>query len=91
MPLASTSEPCRETLGCIGFPMKDGARRVTVLVERQALDEIESPPPSGGQDYIDRCEQHRDLLELVASAKYDQGHKDRVNSQVRITTADLSV
>lgn len=91
MPLASTSEPCRETLGCIGFPMKDGARRITILVEHATLEAIESPPPRGGGEYIARCEQHRDLLELVASAKYDQDQKERVNGRVRITPADLSL
>ena len=86
MPLAATDVPGVEDIDGVRFPMMDGAETVAILVTRDALEELESPPPAPG-GYLDRLQAYRSRFEDLASIKYDAGHVE--NGTIRIGAADL--
>jgi hypothetical protein len=87
MPLAATDVPGVEDKDGVRFPMMDGAAAVPILVTREALEEIGSPPPTPG-GYVARLQAYRSRFEDLASIKYDAGHIEN-DGTIRITAADL--
>jgi hypothetical protein len=87
MPLAATDVPGIEDIDGVRFPMMDGAEIVAILVTREALEEIESPPPAPG-GYVDRLQAYRRWFEDLASIKHDAGNVE-TDGTIRITAADL--
>lgn len=88
MPLMSA--PRGATLGDadegVLFDMSDSARTVSVFVSRQALDDVDPKPHSGGT--IERFNEYRAQFEEIASNKYDRGHLER-DGHVCIRGRDL--
>ena len=87
MPLAATDVPGVEDLDGVRFPMMDGDAAVPILVTRETLEEIESPPPAPG-GYVDRLQTYRSTFEDLGSIKYDAGKVEN-DGTIRITAADL--
>jgi hypothetical protein len=69
-PLEPVDTPGVEFLEGVRFPMKSGGRTVSVLVTRDALQEIERPPPEEGE-YMARFVAFRTEIEAIASSKFD--------------------
>ncbi len=88
MPL--TPSPCGPGLEGSGegvrFAMSDSARTVSVLVSRQALEDIDPKPHSNGT--IERFNEYRAQFEEIASDKYDKGHLEQ-DGNVCIRSRDL--
>jgi hypothetical protein len=77
MPLMPVSQPGTlddEREGVL-FPMNDGARTISVLVSRHALEDID--PPEHGDGHIERFNEYRKQFEQIASDKYDNGLIER--------------
>lgn len=53
--------------------MKDGGKRVDVLVSNSALDDFDYSSPEECS-YFHRFKEHRMQFEMIASRKYDKGY-----------------
>jgi len=73
MPLTPVAQPGTlddEQEGVV-FPMSDGARTISILVSRHALEDVD--PPEHGDKHIERFNLYRKQFEQIASDKYDKG------------------
>jgi hypothetical protein len=81
----------------IGFWMKindaDPVSPVRIFVTAGALEQLDSSQPPDSYAYNDIFAEHRELIEGVASDKFDKGHVERVTHEgrpvVRISSDDL--
>ena len=60
-------------LKAVRFAMKDGSKRVTVLVSNPALENIEIAP-ADREAYFCTFKLYRKRFERIASEKYAKGH-----------------
>lgn len=82
--IAAVPEPNR---GLIRFVMKDGGRRVDVVVSNAALDDLHGVS-AAETSYFHRFKTHRLQFEIIASRKYDKGYVERDGS-VCIKAGDM--
>jgi len=68
MPLTSIPNPPSEALEGFWFGMDDGPSRVRILVTRDTLEDIESPPAANQA----RFDTYRWRFEEIAREKYDR-------------------
>lgn len=73
MPLDTVAQPGMLIADCDGvlFLMNDGARAISVLVSRHALESIDLP--EHGDEHVQRFDEYRRQFEQIASDKYDRG------------------
>jgi hypothetical protein len=67
--------------------MRDGGKRVEVLVSNAALDDIDHVSVDECS-YFHRFKEHRQRFEHIASQKYDKGYVE-LDGSVRIKGLDL--
>ncbi len=67
--------------------MKDGGKRVNVVVSNAALDDVDYASPDESS-YFHRFKVHRQHFEAIASRKYDKGYVE-VDGTVCIKANDL--
>jgi hypothetical protein len=74
MPLIPVAQAAvaEHSLKSVRFLMKDGCKRVPVLVSNPALVDIELPA-ADARGYFDAFKQYRKCFERIASQKYDRG------------------
>lgn len=82
--IAAVPEPHR---GVVRFVMKDGGKRVDVLVSNAALDDLDYIS-ADESSYFHRFKVHRLRFETLASQKYDKGYVE-LDGTVRIKANDL--
>ena len=89
MPLRRAAIPAVQdtTRGLVRFVMKDGAKRVDVLVSNAALDDLDYVSRTDCS-YFHRFKEHRLHFETIASEKYDKGYVE-VDGTVCIKAIDL--
>ena len=89
MPLTRAAIPAVQdtTRGVVRFVMRDGAKRVHVLVSSTVLDDLDYVSPDQCA-YFHRFKENRQRFEHIASAKYDKGHVE-VDGTVCIRVMDL--
>jgi hypothetical protein len=89
MPLTRAAIPAVQdaTHGAVRFAMRDGTKRVDVLVSSTVLDDIDYVS-SDECSYFHRFKENRQRFEYIASAKYDKGHVE-VDGTVCIRAMDL--
>jgi hypothetical protein len=89
MPLTRAAIPAvQDTLkGIVRFVMKDGAKRVNVVVSNAALDDLDYVSHRDCS-YFHRFKEHRPHFEAIASRKYDKGYVE-IDGTVCIKTMDL--
>ena len=73
MPLMPTTHAAIDAFEEISFLMVDGERVVRVDVHRALLAGISKSPRRSPQGYLAALEEHRNSIEQIASAKYDEG------------------
>jgi hypothetical protein len=90
MPLASTTHRAIGDREDISLTMMDGENTVRVDVQRNLLVAIGTLVHNAPAQQLAILEKHRDQVERVASAKYDQGdyHRYANGSVVCITFTD---
>ena len=90
MPLSSTTHEGLADLEDICLTMLDGENAVRVEVQRKLLAALGNLGRNSLAQQLAILEKHRDQVEQVASAKYDQGdYCSYANGcVVRVTTAD---
>jgi hypothetical protein len=67
--------------------MKDGSKRVDIVVSNAALDDLDYVSPEECS-YFHRFKAHRQHFETIASQKYDKGYVE-LDGSVCIKTTDL--
>jgi hypothetical protein len=82
--VAAVQDPTR---GIVRFVMKDGGRRVDVVVANAALDDLDYVSPDESS-YFHRFKVHRLHFETIASRKYDKGYVE-LDGTVCIKSNDL--
>ncbi len=82
--IAAVPEPNR---GIVRFVMKDGGKRVDVVVSNAALDDLDYVPVDEAS-YFHRFKVHRLHFETLASQKYDKGYIE-LDGSVCIKANDL--
>ena len=89
MPLTRAAIPAVQDprKGIVRFVMKDGAKRIDVVVSNAALDDLDYVARSDCS-YFHRFKEHRQHFELIASRKYDSGYVEGDGS-VCIKSIDL--
>ena len=89
MPLTRAAIPAVQDTyrGIVRFVMRDGGKRVEVLVSNAALDDIDNVSTDEGS-YFHRFKEHRRSFEYIASEKYDKGYVE-LDGTVRIKGIDL--
>jgi hypothetical protein len=89
MPLTWAAIPAVQdpTLGIVRFVMRDGSKRVDVVVSNAALDDLDYAAPEECS-YFHRFKEHRQHFEGIASRKYDRGYVE-LDGTVCIKTIDL--
>lgn len=89
MPLTRAAIPAVQdtTRGIVRFVMKDGGRRVDVVVSNAALDDFDYASPDQCS-YFHRFKEHRMHFEIIASQKYDKGYVE-LDGTVCIKANDL--
>ena len=89
MPLTRAAIPAVHdtSRGIVRFVMRDGGKRVEVLVSNAALDDIDNVSPDECS-YFHRFKEHRRSFEHIASQKYDKGYVE-LDGTVRIKGIDL--
>jgi hypothetical protein len=90
MPLTPTPPDAICDVDAISFVMLDGDSFVRVDIHRTLLQQITSRCTD--QEHLAAFEEHRDVIERIASEKYDRGEfRSFANSRVvPIGTADLA-
>jgi hypothetical protein len=90
MPLAATTHEAMADLEDISITMMDGEFAVRVEVHRTLLVALAGSGQNSPARQLAILEAHRDQVERVASAKYDQGEYRRYanGAVVRITPTD---
>jgi hypothetical protein len=73
MPLTPTTHAAIDAFEDISFLMADGERIVRVDVHRGLLAGIAKSLRRSREGYMAAFEEHRDSIERLASAKYDEG------------------
>jgi Protein of unknown function (DUF1488) len=73
MPLMPTTHAAIDAFEEISFLMVDGERVVRVDVHRALLAGISKSPRRSPKSYLAALEEHRNSIEQIASAKYDDG------------------
>ena len=76
-------------LKAVRFAMKDGAKKVTVLVSNPALENIELAP-ADREAYFGTFKAFRKSFERIASEKYARGHIE-ADGTVCIRAMDVPV
>ena len=89
MPLTRAAIPAVQdtTHGVVRFVMRDGGKRVDVLVSSTVLDDLEHVSPDECS-YFHRFKENRQRFEYIASKKYDKGYVE-VDGTVCIRAMDL--
>jgi hypothetical protein len=89
MPLQRAAIPAVQDArrGIVRFAMKDGTKRVDILVSNAALDDIDYVSRADCS-YFHRFKEHRLQLESIARAKYAKGYVE-IDGTVCIKTNDL--
>jgi hypothetical protein len=89
MPLTRAAIPAVQDprKGIVRFVMKDGAKRIDVVVSNAALDDLDYVSRADCS-YFHRFKEHRLHFEAIASRKYDKGYVE-VDGTVCIKTMDL--
>ena len=89
MPLTRAAIPAVQdtSRGIVRFVMRDGGKRVEVLVSNAALDDIDNVS-TDECSYFHRFKEHRRSFEYIASQKYDKGYVE-LDGTVRIKGIDL--
>jgi hypothetical protein len=89
MPLTRAAIPAVQdtSRGIVRFVMRDGGKRVEVLVSNAALDDIDNVS-TDECSYFHRFKEHRRSFEHIASQKYDKGYVE-LDGTVRIKGIDL--
>jgi len=83
VPLTPTTHAAIDAFEEISFLMVDGERLVRVDVHRALLAGIAKSPRRSPKSYLAALEEHRNSIEQIASAKYDEGDYHRyANSTV---------
>jgi hypothetical protein len=83
VPLTPTTHAAIDAFEEISFLMVDGERIVRVDVHRTLLAGIAKSLRRSPQGYLAALEEHRNSIEQIASAKYDEGDYRRyANSTV---------
>ena len=75
------------SLRAVRFAMKDGGKKVTVLVSNPALEQIEIAP-TDHDAYFGTFKLHRKSFERIASKKYDNGYLE-IDGTVCIRAMDV--
>jgi hypothetical protein len=71
LPVAQAAEADR-ALRAVRFAMKDGSKKIMVLVSNPALENIELP--HFAREAFDTFKHYRKSFERIASEKYARGH-----------------
>jgi hypothetical protein len=71
----------------VRFVMRDGGKRVVILVSNAALDDVDNISIDECS-YFHRFKEHRQRFEVIASEKYDKGYVE-LDGTVRIKAIDL--
>jgi hypothetical protein len=89
MPLTRAAIPAVQDTyrGIVRFVMRDGSKRVDVLVSNAALDDLDYVSRADCS-YFHRFKEHRQHFETIASDKYDKGYVE-MDGTVCIKAADL--
>jgi hypothetical protein len=89
MPLTRAAIPAVQDTykGIVRFVMRDGAKRVNVVVSNAALDDLDYVARADCS-YFHRFKEHRLHFETIASHKYDKGYIE-VDGTVCIKSMDL--
>ena len=89
MPLTRAAIPAVQdtSRGIVRFVMRDGGKRVEVLVSNAALDDVDNVS-ADECSYFHRFKKHRQRFEYIASEKYDKGYVE-LDGTVRIKSMDL--
>lgn len=89
MPLIRAAVPAvpEPHRGVVRFVMKDGGRRVDIIVANAALDDLEDES-SDEASYFNRFKLHRAQFERIARQKYDRGYVE-LDGSVCIKASDL--
>jgi hypothetical protein len=89
MPLTRAAIPAVQdtTRGVVRFVMRDGGKRVDVLVSSTVLDDFDYVS-SDECSYFHRFKENRQRFEHIASEKYDKGYVE-VDGTVCIRAMDL--
>jgi len=89
MPLTRAAIPAVQdkSRGIVRFVMRDGAKRVDVLVSNAALDDLDYMTRAE-RSYFHRFKEYRLQFERIASQKYDRGYVGP-DGTVCIKAADL--
>lgn len=89
MPLTRAALPAVQdtSRGIVRFVMRDGGKRVDVIVSNAALDDLDYAKPEECS-YFHRFKEHRIHFETIASRKYDRGYVE-IDGTVNIKTNDL--
>ena len=87
MPLVPAQGPAYDLLSAVGFCMLEGDHMVHVEVTYEALEAVGDVPPCE-VNYVARCEKNRDMLEQIASRKYETGDIVAIDA-IKITSQDL--
>jgi hypothetical protein len=89
MPLTRAAIPAVQdtTRGVVRFVMRDGSKRVHVLVSSAVLDDFDYVSPDQCS-YFHRFKENRLRFEHIASEKYDKGYVE-VDGTVCIRAMDL--
>jgi hypothetical protein len=89
MPLTRAAIPAVQDprKGIVRFVMKDGAKRIDVVVSNAALDDLDYVSRADCS-YFHRFKEHRLHFEAIASRKYDKGYVE-IDGTVCIKTMDL--
>ena len=72
IPVAQAAVP-DPALKAVRFAMKDGSKKITVLVSNPALEHIEIAPVDH-EAYFGTFKLYRKSFERIASKKYDRGY-----------------
>ena len=75
------------SLGAVRFAMKDGGKKVIVLVSNPALEQIEIAPIDH-DSYFGTFKVYRKSFERIASKKYDNGYVE-IDGTVCIRAMDV--
>jgi hypothetical protein len=89
MPLTRAAIPAVQDhlRGIVRFVMRDGAKRVNIVVSNAALDDLDYVTRADCS-YFHRFKEHRLQFETIASQKYDRGYVEN-DGTVCIKAADL--
>lgn len=82
--IPAVQDPMR---GVIRFVMKDGGKRVNIVVSNAALDDLDYVSPDEAS-YFHRFKVHRLHFETIARQKYDKGYVE-LDGTVCIKANDL--